>query len=64
MSVYLGSKLLLRQVLLKIMEHCLLFLNVMFQVFLFFLCWDPGGKEIVPYLMPKHFWPYSGRHQF
>ena len=62
-SVYLGSKLLFRQVLLKTMEHCLLCL--IFQVFLwFFLGRDPGGKEIVLYLQPKrfrpHFWSSSG----
>ena len=34
-SAYLGSLLLLSQVLLKTMEHCLLFLIVIFQVFLF-----------------------------
>ena len=48
--VYLGCKLLLRQVLLDAMEHCLSFLIVIFQLFLlFFLCWDPGSKEIVFY---------------
>ena len=58
-GVYWGSKLLLMQVLLKTMEHRLLFLIVIFQDFLlFFLCGDPGGKEIVPYLLPKRFRPY------
>ena len=37
-SVYSGSKLLLRQVLLKTMEHCLLFLVVIFQAFEKFYC--------------------------
>ena len=64
-SEYLGSKLLLRQVLLKMMEHCFLFLIVIFHIsFLFFLCWDPGGKGIVPYLLPdcfqSYFWSSSG----
>ena len=54
MSVYLGSKLLLRQVLLKTVELCLLFWIVIFQVFwLFFLCRDP----IVLHL-PKRFRPF------
>ena len=57
--VYLDSKLLLRQVLFTSMEHCLLFLIVIFQVFLlFFLRRCPGGKEIVPYLLPKRFRPF------
>ena len=30
---------------------------VIFQAILFFLCRDPGGKEIVPYLLPKRFRP-------
>ena len=38
-------------------RDCLSFLFVIFQVLLFFLCWDPGGKEIVPYILPKHFRP-------
>ena len=45
--VYLGSKLLFKQVLLNMMEHCLLFLIAIFQVFLlFFLSRDPGGLRI------------------
>ena len=41
------------------MKHCLLFLIVIFQDFLlFFLCHDPGGKEIVPDILPKRFRPY------
>ena len=40
MSAYLGSQLLLRQVLLKTMKHCLLFLIQIFQILLFFLCRD------------------------
>ena len=51
--VYLGSKLLFKQVLLKTMEHCLLFL-----ILLFFYCRDLDGKGIVLYLLPKRFWPY------
>ena len=35
-SVYLGSKLLFKQVLLKTMEHCLLFLILFFQDSLLF----------------------------
>ena len=59
-SVYLGSKLLFKQILLKTMEHCLLFLILFFQVsLLFFLCQDLDGKGIVPYLLPKHFWRYG-----
>ena len=58
-SLYLGSMLLFRQILLKTMEHGLFFLIVIFQVLLFFLCRDPGGKEIVPYLLPKSFRPYT-----
>ena len=67
-SVYLGSDLLFKQVLLKTMEHLIVlliikdegtFLIVILQVFLlFFLCRDPGGKGIAPYLLLKHFWPY------
>ena len=46
-SVYLGSKLLFKQVLSKKMEHYLLFLILFFQVsLLFFLCWDLSGKRI------------------
>ena len=48
----------LGQVFLKTMEHCLLYLISIFQVFLFFLCRDPGGKEIDPYLLSKRFRPY------
>ena len=47
-----------KQILLKTMEHCLLFLILFFQVLLFFLCSDLGGKEIVSYLQPKCFRPY------
>ena len=48
-----------KQVLLKMMEHCLLFLIVIFKVSLsFFLCRDPGGEGIVPNLLPKRFQPY------
>ena len=58
-SVYLGSKLLFKQVLLKTMEHYLLFLTLFFQdSFLFFLCQDQDGNGIVPYLLPKRFRPY------
>ena len=58
-SAYWGSKLLFKQVLLKTMERCLLFLIVIFQIFfLFFLYRDPGGKGIVPYLLSKRFRPY------
>ena len=39
-SVYLGNTLLFSQVLLKTMEHCLLFFQVSL---LFFLCRDLGG---------------------
>ena len=53
-SVYFGGKLLLRQVFLKTMETLLIIL--IFQVFLLvFLCRDPDGKGIVPYLLPKRF---------
>ena len=55
-SVYLGRRLLLRQIIFKMMEDCLLFLIVIFQVLLlFFLYQDPVRKEIVLYLLPKHF---------
>ena len=37
----------LKHVLLKTMERRLLFLIVIFQVLLFFLCRDPSGKGIV-----------------
>ena len=59
-SVYLGSKLLFKQVLLKTMNTIyLLFLIVIFQAFmLIFLCRDPGGNWIVSYLLPNCFWPY------
>ena len=41
------------------MEHCLSFLIVIFKVFLlFFLCRNPGGKLIAPYLLSKQFRPY------
>ena len=68
-SVYFGSKLLFKQVLLKTMERSLLFLILFFQVSLiFFLCWDLDGKRIVSYLLPKRFQPYfwssSGVVQF
>ena len=50
------------QVLLRTMEHCLLFSIVIFQVFLlFFLCRDQGCKKIVLDLLPKRFRPYSHR---
>ena len=59
-NVYLGSELWLSQVLLKTMEHSLLLLIVIFQVLLFFLCQDPGGKGFVPYILPKRFRPDFG----
>ena len=60
---------LFKQVLLKTMEHCLLFLILFFQdSLLFFSCWDLDGKGIVPYLLHKHFQPYfwssSGAGEF
>ena len=33
----------------------IIFLIVIFQVSLFFLCTDLDGKSIIPYLLPKHF---------
>ena len=41
---------------------CLLFLIVIFQVLLL-LCQDPGGKEIVPFLLSKSFNHTFGHHQ-
>ena len=44
--VYFGIMLLFKQVLLKTMEHFLLFLILLFKIsLLFFFCWDLGGKE-------------------
>ena len=41
------------------MEYSLLFLIAIFEVFfLFFLFQDPGGKGIVPYLLPDLCRPY------
>ena len=46
----------IKQVLLKMMKHRLLFLIIIFQVFLLFiLCQDPGGQGTVPYLLPECF---------
>ena len=60
----MSSQLWLMQVLLKTMEHSLLFLIVIFQVFvLFSLGRDPGGKRIVPYFMPSAFDHTFGSHQ-
>ena len=54
-SVYLGSKLLFKHVLLKTMERCLLFLILFFQdSLLFFWCRDQDRKGIVPYLLHKY----------
>ena len=50
------------QVLLKTMEHGLLFFIVIFRVFLlYFMCWDPGDEGIVLYLLPKRLRPYFGQ---
>ena len=58
-SAYLGGKLLLKQVYLKKIEHCLLFSILFFQVsLLFFLSQDLNGKGVVSYLLAKHFRPY------
>ena len=46
--VYLSSKFLFKQVLLKTMEHCLLFLIFFPDTLLFFLCWDLDNKENCP----------------
>ena len=53
------QQIIITPIFLKMMEHCLLFLIVIFLVFLlFFLCQDPGGKGIVLNLLPKHFQQY------
>ena len=40
------------------MEHCLLFLIIIFYIYsLFSLYQDPDSKEIVPYLLPMRFQP-------
>ena len=63
MCVYLGSKLLLKQVLLKTIEHCLLSLILIFQVFLLFsLCRDPSGKGLSYNFCPSSFDLIFGRH--
>ena len=52
------------QDLLKMMEHCLLYLIVIFQVFLlFFLYQDPGGKGLSHIFSPSTFNHIFGRHQ-